>query len=157
MRSVRNALAIVMLGFAVAAQAQDKPCSKADAAAAEKAIDRVMNWNQLHKAYNDYRHCDKDAVADTYTDALLRLAVDWKNVDALASAMNDPGFKAFVHTHLRSPAAKDDREAVYSRAKSNCPKNLDSFCAELAEVVHEEAAKPLELMKPIESGKRAPK
>jgi hypothetical protein len=156
-----------MFAFAMCTCAQaQKTCSKADAATAEKTIDRVMSWGQLHKAYMDYRHCDADAVGEVYTDALLRLAVEWKNVPAFAEAMNkDAGFKEFVHKHLKSPAAKDDRDSVYSRARSSCPKGMDAFCAELAAVVKEEAAakpagdamKPIEMMSPIESAKPAAK
>ena len=146
----RVLLGISTIVFCAGVHAADKPCSAADAAAAEKAIDRVVGWAQLHKAYADYKHCDKGSVGEGYTDAILRLAVEWKNIDAFAAAMKDAGFKEFVHAHLQSPAAKDDREAVYSRTKSNCPKGMDAFCAELAQVVHEERAKPLELMKPME-------
>ena len=142
---IARMIVVAALGVA-AAQAQDKPCSKADSAAAEKAIDRVVEWGQLQKAYVDYRHCDTGNVADLYTDALLRLAVEWKNVNAFASAMEkDEKFRAFVYEHLKSPAAKDDQEAVYSRAKANCPKGLDSFCAQLAEAV-----KPAEAPKAME-------
>ena len=120
---------------ALPVQAQ-KACSKADAANAEKAIDRVVNWQGLQKAYQDYRHCDTDAVNDVFTDALLRLMVEWKNVDAVASAVaKDPEYKGWIHKRLASPAAKDDRESVYSRAKASCPAKQDAFCAELAEVV----------------------
>jgi hypothetical protein len=147
----RCVLASLFALSACAAHAADKPCTKADAATAEKAIDRVMSWGQLHKAYQDYRHCDADAVAEVYTDSLLRLAVEWKNVDAFAEAMSkDAGFKEFVHAHLNSPAAKDDRDSVYSRAKSSCPKGMEAFCAELAAVVKNEPVKPVETMKPIE-------
>jgi hypothetical protein len=119
-----------------AAAAADKPCSKADEANAEKAIERVVNWSALQKAWQDYRHCDSGAVGDVYTDALLRLIVEWKNVDAFAAAVQkDAQFREFVHAHLRSPAAKDDHAAVYSRAKASCPKGMDAFCADLAETV----------------------
>ena len=147
-----NLVRALLAAFALAgsALAADKPCSAADSATAEKAIDRVVSWSQLQKAYLDYRHCDKGNVGEVYTDALLRLAVEWKNVDAFANAMKDAGFKDFVAAHLRSPAAKDDREAIYSRTKSNCPKGMDAFCAELAQVVREEKAPPLEPMQPME-------
>ena len=163
MNARRLLVAISTIIFCAGAHAADKACSAAEAATAEKAIDRVVSWAQLHKAYVDYRHCDKDSVGDVYTDALLRLAVEWKNVDAFAAAMKDAGFKEFVTLHLKSPAAKDDVEAVYSRTKSNCPKGMEAFCAELGRVVREERVKPLELMrpmemmKPIEPAKPAPK
>ena len=119
-----------------AAHAADKPCTKADAANAEKAIDRVLHWPQLQKAWQDYQHCDTGAVADLYTDALMRLMADWKGMDALAASMQkDAQYKEFVYAHIKSPAAKDDHAMVYSRARTGCPKGLDEFCAELADTV----------------------
>lgn len=119
---------------AVSAQAQ-KVCSKGDAAAAEKAIERVVSWPSLQKAYVDYRHCDTGPVDELYTDALLRLMVEWKNIDSVAGAMAaDAEYKAFIHKHLLSPAAADDRESVYSRAKASCPAKLAAFCGEIAEI-----------------------
>lgn len=108
-------------------------CSKADAAKAEKAIERVANWPQMTKAWQDFNRCDAGSVDEMYTETLIRLIVDWKNVDAFEAAMKDAGFKAFVHKHLKSPAAKDDLDSVYSRAKASCPAKNEAFCAELAE------------------------
>ncbi len=113
-----------------------KVCSKADSAAAEKAIERVVSWQSLYKTYTDYRHCDTGPVDEGFTDAILRLMVEWKNVDAVAAAATKDGdYKEWLHKHLLSPAAKDDRESVFSRAKKDCPAKLDAFCADLADVV----------------------
>ena len=112
------------------------PCTKADAAAAEKAVDRVVNYPGLLKAYRDYGHCNEGAVADVFTDAILRLMVEWKDVDTIAQDMGrDPAYKKFIHGHLQSPAAKDDRGSVHSRAKMSCPMTQGRFCEELSEVV----------------------
>lgn len=128
----------VMLCCAVAAalpvQAQ-KTCSPADTAAAEKAIERIVTWQNLQKAWSDYRHCDKGTVDDGFTDALMRLMVGWKNVDVIAAAMaKDAEFKAFVQKHVQSPAAKDDRDDLYALARKSCPAKQDAFCADLAEM-----------------------
>jgi hypothetical protein len=124
------------LGAAGLAAAADKACTKADAATGEKAIERVNNWNQMYKSWQDYRHCDAGAVADAYTDTLLRLFVEWKGVDALAGTMKkDAQYNEWVHARLKSPAAKDDQAAVYSRVKASCPSGMDAFCSELAESV----------------------
>ena len=159
-------VACCALAAALPVQAQ-KACSKAEAANAEKAIDRVVNWSGLQKAYEDYRHCDTDAVNDLFTDALLRLMVQWKNVDAVSSAVAKDGeYKNWIHKRLLSPAAKDDRESVYSRAKASCPDKQEAFCAELAAVVKggkpggiPAASDPItfELMKPIGSSAPAKK
>ena len=134
---MRNALAVCLLAVAAAAHAADKPCTKADVSNAEKAIDRIVTWPQLYKAWQDWRQCDGEAaVADVYTDALLRLAVAWKNVDGLATPMkSDPQYREFVYKHLKSDAAKDDRESVYSRARKSCPSNLDAFCTEMGDTI----------------------
>ena len=114
--------------------AQNKPCSKADGANAEKAIERASSWTQLAKAYKDWRHCDGNAaVADLYSESLVRLIVEWKNLDAFAAEMKNPEFKAFALEHLKRPIAKDDLDSVYGRAKAECPAKHAEFCAELAD------------------------
>jgi len=117
------------------AHAADKPCTPAQSSAAQKALDKVNSWDQLHKAWVDYGHCDANAVGEAYTDALLRLAIDWKNVPAFAGTVQkDAKYKEFIFAHLQSPAAKDDLPSLYSRAKKDCPSGLDAFCAEIADV-----------------------
>lgn len=130
-----------VLFAAVTAAAADRPCSSAESGAASKAIDRVVGWSQLHKAWQDWGRCDAGETADVFTDAVLRLAVDWKNPEALAEGMKaDRGYRDFVLAHLKG-AGKEDRDAVYSRAKKSCPGGLDAFCGEIAEAVRSPAAK----------------
>jgi len=136
-RLSRVALSLAFLAAVASAHAADKPCTPADKAKAEKGVDNVVNWAQMQKAYLDFAHCDTGEVADLYTDALLRLIVEWKNVEAFSAAMQkDPKFKEFVYEHLKSPAAKDDRSAIYSRCSQGCPKGQEAFCTELAAVVN---------------------
>jgi len=136
---------------ALGAHAQ-KTCSPAEMQKAQKTVDMVMTWQSLNKAWKDYRHCDTGEVADTFTDALMRLMVDWKNVDALGETMKDPEYKGFVEAHLRSPAAKDDIKSIRSRATQSCPKGQDAVCKQIAGLT--EPDKPLDLspMAPIPTG-----
>jgi hypothetical protein len=131
---------LLALAFPAVAFAQ-APCSKADAAKAEKAVDRISTWPQMQKAFKEFGHCDAGPVDDVFTESLIRLIVEWKNVDAFAACMQDAGFKAFVMKHLRSPAAKDDLDSVYSRAKASCPAKQETLCAELAEAAKAASAK----------------
>jgi hypothetical protein len=132
-RGLRLALAGCALLASVTATAAERPCTKADAAAAAKAIDHIDNWAQLRKAWQDYGRCDSGALAEAYTDALMRLMVDWKDVPALAQQVQqDRAFHDFIFAHLASEAAKPDLESVYSRAKASCPSGLSAFCTELA-------------------------
>ena len=139
---------LVACSFACVAFAQ-KTCSPADMQKAQKAADMVVTWQHLGKAWKDWRQCDTGEVADTFTDAIARLLVEWKNVDALAENMKDPEFKSFIAAHLQSPAAKDDVGSIRSRATQSCPKGQDAVCREIAAAT--EAAKPLDLapMAPI--------
>ena len=134
MNKIRLALAV--LAFAAAgAHAQEKSCTPAQSAAAEKAMDRVVNWDLMYKTWQEHGHCDTGMAEDVFTDALMRLAVEWKNVDQFARRyQGDPKFKTFVDKHIRSLTAKEDAKSLYSRAKQSCPPKLEAFCTELAEV-----------------------
>ena len=131
MKKIAGTVLVLALGAAMPAAAQTE-CSKAESAAAEKVTGFIVNYGQLTKAYKDYRHCDTGAVEENFTDAILRLLVEWKNVDTIASELQaDPEYKKFIYKHLDSPAAKDDRESIYSRAKNSCPPIQDEFCKDL--------------------------
>jgi hypothetical protein len=134
MKTIRLICALLALA-AGAAQAQGKTCAPAESAAAEKAMDRVVNWDLMYKTWQEFGHCDTALTEDVFTDALMRLAVEWKHVDQFARRyQGDPKFKTFVDRHVRSLTAKEDAKSLYSRAKQSCPPKLESFCAELAEV-----------------------
>jgi hypothetical protein len=135
-------MAILLACAAFSAAHAQKTCSPADAQKAQKAVDLVMTWQSLNKAWKDWGHCDSGEVADTFTDATLRLMVDWKDTSALAETLKDDSYKAFLTKHLRSPAAKDDRAAVYSRATNSCPKGQAAMCKEIEDAVSDKPAAP---------------
>lgn len=151
MKTSLLALAIA-LAFPLAALSQDKACSKADAANADKAIDRVTSFAQMQKAWQDWRHCDSATVAETYSDALFRLLVDWKDVGSFATtAQASPEYKEWVMARVKD-ASKEDRKAVFSRAKGACPARLDAICADLVAAASDEVARTLPaLIAPVPS------
>ena len=121
-----------------------KTCSAGDAAAAQKAVDKIVTWQSLEKAYHDYKQCDTGPVEDGFTDSMMRLMVGWKNIDTLAKSMEkDAEYKAWVYKHLMSDAAKDDREDVYALAKKQCPSGQGAFCDDLATTLKPAKAEPL--------------
>lgn len=135
MRTIRVIAALAALAAPAATLAQDRACAAADSKAAEQALDRVVNWELLHKAWKEFGHCDSGAVNEAFTEAFLRVAVQWKNVEQFAPRyQGEAQFKAFINRHIASPAAKDDVDALYSRAKSDCPSRLAAFCEEFAQV-----------------------
>jgi len=142
-------MAILAASCCIFAAHAQKTCSPADMQKAQKAADLVLTWQQLNKTWKDWRHCDTGEVGETFTDAMLRLLVDWKNVDVLAEGMKDPEYNAFILQHLASPAAKDDIVMIRSRATRSCPKGQDEVCKQIAGAT--EGAKPIDLspMAPI--------
>lgn len=157
MKKIAGTILLAALGAVLPAAAQ-KECGKAESTAAEKATGLIVNYGQLSKAYKDYRHCDSGAVEENFTDAILRLLVEWKNVDTIAGDLqSDPEYRKFIHKHI-GPAAKEDRDSIYSRAKNSCPPIQDQFCKELMGVVRP-AADPSGLAAPpsIQSGGSPPK
>jgi hypothetical protein len=143
-------LVIAASCLATAASAQ-KSCSPADMQKAQKAADMVVTWQHLNKAWKDYRQCDTGEVADTFTDAVLRLMIEWKNVDALAEGMKDPEYASFLEAHVKAGSPADVKD-VRSRVTQSCPKGQDAVCKHIAAAT--EAAKPLDLspMAPIPTG-----
>lgn len=132
---VRGIVLFATLALAAGAACAQKTCSGADQQAAEKMLDRVVNWELMYKTIKDYGHCDNVVTEDLFTDALMRLMVEWKNPEQFAKRYQaDADFKAFVNRHMKSLTAKDDVKSIFSRAKSNCPSGFDATCAELAEV-----------------------
>ena len=139
------------LALPCAAMAQGA-CSKADAAKAEKAVERVVSWPQLHKAFKDFRQCDEGPVDELFTETFIRLLVDWKNVEQLGAAAQDGEFKQFMFKHLKSPAAADDLPSVYSRVKTSCPSAQQALCTELADVAKPSGGRkdaPMEALEPL--------
>ena len=129
----RTCIIVPLMAAAFGAAAQDKACSPADEKRAEQAVDRVVNWDLLYKAWQDFRHCEKGTVEENFTEALMRLIVDWKQVDVLSKHVGaNKEYKEFVHKHINSPAAKGDIDAIYSRATMNCPKGQEAFCKDIA-------------------------
>lgn len=128
-------LAAALAATAVTTALAQGPCTPREAAAAGKAIDRVNTWAELHKSWKDWGRCDAGGTADAFTDAIMRLGVDWKGVETLAADMKaDPQYHDFIIAHIKADPVKDDRDALFSRAKTNCPKGQDAFCAEIVEV-----------------------
>ena len=133
------ALLALCLAFAAPAIAQ-KPCSKADAANAEKAIDRVLTWPAMHKAWKDFGHCDTGQVAELYTEALLRLIVgNWPKLGELEpSFTNDLAYREWILKRVAEGGLpKGDLDDVHDLTQNSCPKNLKRLC----EPMHEAAEK----------------
>ena len=155
--------AIILLATAVAAAqpaASQSPaaseCDKEKAARAEKQIDAVSTFAQLHQAWQDWKQCDAGTVAELYTDAAFRLLVDWRGVGELAGTLRaSPEYRSWLLDRVRR-GSEDDRGAIYSRAKTACPAAHESVCAELIKASEGDAPKSIAPLAPLPAPAPAP-
>ena len=136
-------LALLLAALSAGPAFAQKTCTKVDQQEAMKAIDRVSSWLTLQSTWKTYRHCDSGEIGGAFTEALLRLIIDWKNIEQLANQMKEPEYEDFIVKHLTSPEAKNDAEDVYSRAKKKCPSTLTAWCTKIASTVDEQPLKPI--------------
>jgi hypothetical protein len=150
-RAWRLSAAALILAAALPAFAADKPCTKDDAALAEKAADSVLSWAALQRVVRDYRQCDQGELAKLLTDALMRVVIDgWPKLAEGAAAFDkDSEFREWVGRRLGSPAVNpDDAQAIRDLARANCPKGRTATCDFLLDSVN--AGKPMEMPKLVE-------
>ena len=127
------ALALALCATAFGA---DKPCTKADAANAQKALDRAVSWASLEGAVKDFGHCDAGELVEQFNEGLLRMLVSgWKNIGTLGPIFErNPTFKDWVLGRLAGDQiAKDDKEDVRGLAKNSCPSGRNALCQQILE------------------------
>lgn len=114
-------------------------CTAAKADAAATAADDLRNWPDILSFYREYRSCDDGGTADATTDAVMRLlARQWGDLATLARiARQNPGFKAFVLSHVDSTADTKDLERAQYQSLQRCPHDLHSLCANIAAAAKE--------------------
>lgn len=157
-----SAALVLLIAAALPAASADKPCSRADASNAEKAIDKVVSWPMLQKAVKDFGHCDTGQAGEYFTEALLRLVVgSWPRIaEAEPVLERDRDFKSWVLKRLEDPALpKDDADSVHDLSQNSCPKGQKTLCNELHEAVEKgkAAQAPAPAPKPAATPAPAPK
>jgi len=133
-------MVLVVLAMAAPAVAKTKPCTSADAAAAEEATDHAhKSWAILNAQYLKYARamdCDHGSVAEGWDDVVVRiLANSWGDLPALARLVKaDPDFLPFVVRHVSATSATDDLERARANAEGRCPSGgNDELCRLIAE------------------------
>jgi hypothetical protein len=94
----------------------------------------IMNWATLHDAYLRFLPCDDGAIAEGFTDIVVRiLAYRWASLGELRTiAKNDPGFLCFVYRHITSSADPHDLQQIQNNLKKHgCSKASRKVCREI--------------------------
>lgn len=116
-----------------------KDCAREEAMAAEDIAARLTNWEQIFGAFERYAHCDDGAIAEGFTESVVRLlASHWQTLPQVpALEKKNPSFRAFVLRHVNASADSSDLKRVAGLARTQCPKGYSSFCSAIAKAATE--------------------
>lgn len=126
----------------VNAKADRKPCVEA-----ESIVANLDDWNKIYAAYNDYNHCDDGAIAEGFSDSIVRMFSDrWGQLATFSKiASNNKKFFDFVVKHIDATVSKSDLETVIENSANKCPRKMHGVCR----AINKKARKSLhELLEP---------
>jgi len=108
--------------------------------AAEAIAARLTDWKRVFGAFERFSHCDDGAIAEGFTDSVVRLlATQWPTLPQVAALENqNPSFRAFVLRHIDASADSADLEKVAGLARSQCPSGHGALCSAIARAASEE-------------------
>ena len=131
---------IIILLFFLAnciASAEEKHCTKTEAMEAEISAHQLNNWEEVYSSYNRFKHCDDGAIAEGYSDSVVRLlAFNWNQIEKLIQLSSDKEFFAFVIHHIDSTVGKSEIQKIITNSNQHCPESATTLC-----LVIEEAAR----------------
>jgi hypothetical protein len=92
------------------------------------------NWKILHAHFQTYGQCDGGALADGYSQGVIKLlAESWPTLpDLAATGRADPVFLEFVLAHVDANASAEDLDTVVHHARSACPRRDGPLCHRIA-------------------------
>jgi hypothetical protein len=116
-----------------------QPCSTADAQKAEETVGLSDTWQALHEHYKRYRSCDDGAIAEGYSDAVVRLLANkWEQLsDFEQLAQQDPEFERWALRHVDATTSTDDLERAWRNAHDTCPRSRRDACLPLVAAIRE--------------------
>jgi hypothetical protein len=124
---------VLFLGCANSGAAQEKTCTQTEAMAAEDDSVRIRTWTDLHNSFKRFGHCDDGAIAEGYSDSVVRmLASRWNQLGRLRQlASSDNPFHEFVLRHIDATADEHDIKRVIGNATKRCPAKAKTLCTEV--------------------------
>jgi hypothetical protein len=112
-----------------------KECTREEAMAAEDVAARLPNWKQIYGAFERFSHCDDGAIAEGFTDSVVRLlATHWETLPQVASLESkNPAFGNFVLRHINDTADTTDLKRIARLARTQCPTGQSVLCSAISQ------------------------
>jgi len=116
-----------------------KECTREEAMAAEDIAARLTDWKQIYGAFESFSHCDDGAIAEGFTDSVVRLlATHWEALPQVASyESKNPAFRTFVLLHINDTADTSDIKRIARLARTQCPKGQGQLCSSISQAATE--------------------
>lgn len=137
-----NHLALIVFslycfGIAQAGGVSEKACSRVEEFQAETEIEGLNDWPLVYRAYLRFGHCDDGAIAEGYSDTVIRLLTDqWDQIAELNRlALLNNKFEKFVLHHIDELATKNDLQTILKNTQKSCPKKAQRLCRSIEDAV----------------------
>jgi hypothetical protein len=90
------------------------------------------SWHALQKHQRIFASCDDGALAEGYSDAVVKLLANhWERFPVFAAlSQRDPAFRRWAIRHIDSSAASDDLKRVVRHAQPASIRCKRSSCAQ---------------------------
>jgi phytoene dehydrogenase-like protein len=127
-------LVTLSVGVVLGVSAQARDCSDSKALAAERDLDDLKTWADLHATFRKFQGCDDGAIAEGWDDFVARmLARNWRTIaDLQRLVARDSAFRLFVMRHISETADGNDLRQVLSNARDHCPRSARRLCVQIA-------------------------
>ena len=98
---------------------------------AENEVDYLKTWDQIYDSFKRYSACDDGAIAEGYSDAVVRMLADRRNqLSTLQTLVDrDKRFGEFVFKHIDATTDDHDLDRVVANADRHCPEGDGELCS----------------------------
>lgn len=128
--SIQTAMALLVFGALLGAEAAPQKCTREDAIKAETSASTLKTWQDVYSSYRRYKQCDDGAISEGYSASVADLlATHWDRVGELAKLSNaHPDFERFVLRHIDETMTMDQGNAIKDNAGRKCPAGARHTC-----------------------------
>ena len=113
-------------------RAERPGCDDAMGERAENEVDYLKTWDQIYDSFKRYSACDDGAIAEGYSDAVVRYArrpVGTSFRLCRLSVDRDKRFGEFVFKHIDATTDDHDLDRVVANADRHCPEGDGELCS----------------------------
>ena len=127
-------LALTVGMNAFPSDASKKSCTKSEAMQAEKEVDSLKDWDDIHQSYGKFSQCDDGAIAEGFSDAVGKLLANhWGQLGRLVTlAKTEKNFERFVVKHIDESLPADTLQTISNTARSSRPAGAQRLCSLIA-------------------------